>query len=329
MKNCIAVILGLLMVLGLATAANAEFTITGQFVAKYSKPIDTTGEWDLDIYKDSRMEMELRGNYAEASGHLKFRIGFNNDSGSGYFDLRTASWMHKISDRVSLGIVWDSSGDPMVYQSPICPDYQWEYRMAKASLKKGDASFVGQLKFDKFEATVLTDLTESDPMWIFSGGTYKMDRFELGFGFQYLNEEFSFQPSLTYKLNSKLKLGVEAFSGAVWPEKLMGPATEKQALGAGFAYNTDKASVFGAAYYDFDADYWAFISFEGEYKLKDNVKIYAFYYEEGSSMLMCPDDNLGLEAGVTFYFGPGKKQTLDIAYNEPKENYEFEFIIKF
>jgi len=228
--------------------------------------------------------------------------------------------MNKISDHVSLGIVWDSSGDPLVYQSPISPDYQWEYRMAKGGDKEDDASLVGQFSFGKFEATVLTDLMESDPMWLFSGGTLKLDKYELGFGFQYLNNEFTIQPSLTYKLSSKLKLGAEAYYDS---------ATEKQALGAGFAYNTEKASVFGAAYYDFDADYWAFISFEGEYKLKDNIKIYAFYYEMGSSMLMCPDANLGLEAGVTFYFGPGKKQSLDIAYNEPKENYEFEFIIKF
>jgi len=79
MKKFITVVLGLLMVLGLATVASAEFSITGQFVAKFSKTIDPPGEWDLDIYKDSRMEMELRGNYGEASGHLKFRIGFNND----------------------------------------------------------------------------------------------------------------------------------------------------------------------------------------------------------------------------------------------------------
>ncbi len=329
MKRILAVLLGLFMLLGYAAVASAEYTIDGRFVAKFYTPISNPGHWDLDIYKDSRLEMELKGAYGPASGNLKFRIGFErkelDKDLTSSIALRTASWQYQLGKSLSLGIVLDPAGENVLYQSPICADYAWTYRMANHGANKYDAAFVGQFRTANLSFIALTDLMESDPMWLYSSASLKSNRFALGCAFEYfaasggVKAEYTIQPSMTLALTPKLKLGAEAYYASA-------PATA--ALGAGFAYTSEKATLTAGAYYDFGAKYWAFIGFDAAYKLTNNINVYATYYEKGSSTLKA-ELPLGLEAGTTFYFGPGKKESLDIAYNEPKNSYEFEFIIKF
>ena len=262
MKRLLAFALGLLLTLGLASAASADFAIGGQFeVEAYYQGGDYgfyTDSFDHFNYFDTWVGLKAAGEFGRATGeiNLQLRGGPLGNSINGEF-------MYGLSDTVGIGVAFGEMLGVVFYESPIWNDFEdrnWaiyygEY--AKAAVSLGDfdaevlANFASQDGYDDYQ--VIADLE------------YGADRLALYLPLMLGHDEYSTDEESTwlyaalagrYAISDALSVAAELYyydyehkdAGAVAGEN------SQTILSLGAEYATDGWAAKGFYSYDIEAE---------------------------------------------------------------------------
>ncbi|NLG83748.1 MAG: hypothetical protein GX493_03865, partial [Firmicutes bacterium] len=365
MKKVLTLVLACVFVFTLAAVASADFSISGQFIAKYhtlnESPYFDTSKWRFETASDSsdtsRIELLVKGTYGNVTADFKerFRLADNaNTTGDLKVEGRTANIFYNFSNQLSAGLTWDKSGDTayQVYQSPIIPDLQWEY----IDLAGTELYAVVKINTGDLAATVISPMIEYNSTAgksvlgsVMGGFTYNLDPMFIAGAAKAVydasndNYYYVLQPSVMYALTDEIQVGGEVYYNS------NDTAFVKNAVGVGGLYKSKDVMVNGGVYYDLDAEDIGAYALEAEYTGVANFKFYAYYYynnlmytegtKEYGFLKYIDDDETkfyvstpgnsnkdSIEAGVTYYLDPKKMAWIDVAYCKlDRQWYEIEF----